>query len=159
MQAAVDLVFNAQKVDTDILNPLGIVCILSKKNRGICIWGVRSLSNDSDYLYVTSILMDIYIRKNTEEACIDLVFDPNKEGIDSLWGRIRNAVNGFLDGIRVQGGFASDDAGSAYFVKCDAELNPKSVTDQGYCLVQVGYAPITPGEFIVFTFQNRIASA
>ena len=50
------------------------------------------------------------------------------------------------------------DASEAYYVKCDAELNPQSILDQGYCLCEVGYATAKPGEFIVFTFQNRITT-
>ena len=47
----------------------------------------------------------------------------------------------------------------AYYVKCDEELNPKSVTDRGYCLTEVGYAYARPAEFIVFRFQNEIKTA
>lgn len=156
IDGAVDLVFNAQKSDTDVLNPLGIINIITKKNVGICIWGARSLSNDSDYLYVSAILLDIYIRKNIQETCQSIVFDPNKEGLDSMWGKVRAAATGFLDSIREQGGLASDDPALAYFVKCDEETNPKSVTNQGYCICRCGYAYARPGEFIIFEFQNSL---
>lgn len=158
IDGAVELVFNAQKSDTDVLNPLGIINIVSKKNVGICIWGARTLSTDSNYLYVSAVLLDIFIRKNIQETCQSIVFDPNKEGINGLWSKVRNAAIGFLDSLRAQGAFASDDAGSAYFVQCNAELNPPSVVNQGYCICRCGYAYARPGEFIVFEFQNNLSS-
>lgn len=160
VNGALELVFNAQKGDTDILNPLGVISIVTKKNYGICVWGTRSITPDTGYLYVSAILLDIYLRKSVEEACQPLVFEPNKgEDLGTLWTRIISTASSFLEYVMLQGGFASMQPEKAYYVKCDEELNPKSVTDRGYCLTEVGYAYARPAEFIVFRFQNEIKTA
>ena len=160
VNGALELVFNAQKGDTDILNPLGIISIVTKKNYGICVWGSRSITPDSGYLYVSAILLDIYLRKSIEEECQPLVFEPNKgEDVGTLWTRIISTASSFLEFVMNNGGFASRNSAEAYYVKCDEELNPKSVTDRGYCITEVGYAYARPAEFIVFRFQNEIKTA
>jgi phage tail sheath protein FI len=44
--------------------------------------------------------------------------------------------------------------GDAFFVKCDAELNPLDVRDRGLLFIDVGMAPVKPAEFVVFRFSQ-----
>ena len=100
IRGAVELVFDAQSGDRKILNPIGVVSISNKKNMGIVVWGARSITTDTGYLYVSAIMMDIYVRKSIEEATQSLVFEPNKgEGETALWSRIETAAASFLDFI------------------------------------------------------------
>lgn len=152
---AVSLIFSPQKADTDILNPINVICLVAKPNYGIVIWGARTLTVDSSYMYVSAVLLDIYIRKNIKEACQSVVFDPNKSGADGIQERVRMIALNFLQNLSSQGAFATSGSDS-YFVKCDSELNPPSVVEQGYVICRCGYAHAKPGEFIVFEFQNNI---
>ena len=39
--------------------------------------------------------------------------------------------------------------GQAFYVRCDEETNPREIRDAGYCVVEVGLAPVRPAEFVV----------
>jgi len=43
----------------------------------------------------------------------------------------------------------------AFYVKCDEETNPKDLRDLGYCIVEVGMAPVKPAEFVVFRISQK----
>jgi hypothetical protein len=42
----------------------------------------------------------------------------------------------------------------AFYVKCDEELNPPGVRDQGKLIIEVGLAPVKPAEFVIFRFSQ-----
>lgn len=158
VNGAIELVWDAKKGDTDMMNPLGIVSIVTKPNYGIVVWGARSVSNDSNYKYVSDILMDIYLRKSVQLACQPFVFEPNEgDGDASLWNRIIASCEGFLEYVRLQGGLKGKTSAEAYYVKCDAELNPEPMVQRGYCITEIGYASKKPAEFVVFRFKNSLS--
>jgi len=45
-------------------------------------------------------------------------------------------------------------ASEAFFVKCDAELNPAEVRDAGQLVIDVGLAPVKPAEFVIFRLSQ-----
>ena len=156
MNGAIELVFSAQKGDTDILNPAGVVSIINKANYGNIVWGARCITPNSQYKYVSDVLLDIYIKKSVEEGTQSLVFDPNKT---TLWNKIIVSCESFLDKLWRDGGLKGDTAKEAYYVKCDKELNPDEVTDLGECITEIGYASAKPAEFIVFRFTNKVPTS
>ena len=42
----------------------------------------------------------------------------------------------------------------AFFVKCDAELNPPDVRDRGQLVIEIGMAPVKPAEFVIFRLSQ-----
>lgn len=42
----------------------------------------------------------------------------------------------------------------AFYVKCDAELNPPEVRDQGQVITEIGVAVVKPAEFVIFRIQQ-----
>jgi uncharacterized protein len=38
----------------------------------------------------------------------------------------------------------------AFYVKCDAELNPPEVRDVGQVITEIGVAIVRPAEFVIF---------
>lgn len=158
VNGAIELVWDAKKGDTDMMNPLGIVSIVTKPNYGIVVWGARSVSNDSNYKYVSDILMDIYLRRSVQLATQPFVFEPNEgDGDANLWNRIIASCEGFLEYVRLQGGLKGKTSAEAYYVKCDAELNPEPMVQRGYCITEIGYAGKKPAEFVVFRFKNSLS--
>ena len=158
VNGAIELVWDAKKGDTDMMNPLGIVSIVTKPNYGIVVWGARSVSNDSNYKYVSDILMDIYLRKSVQLATQPFVFEPNEgDGDANLWNRIIASCEGFLEYVRLQGGLKGKTSAESYYVKCDAELNPEPMVQRGYCITEIGYASKKPAEFVVFRFKNSLS--
>ena len=158
VNGAIELVWDANKGDTDMMNPLGIVSIVTKPNYGIVVWGARSVSNDSNYKYVSDILMDIYLRRSVQLATQPFVFEPNEgDGDANLWNRIIASCEGFLEYVRLQGGLKGKTSAESYYVKCDAELNPEPMVQRGYCITEIGYASKKPAEFVVFRFKNSLS--
>ena len=76
----------------------------------------------------------------------DLVFEPNGP---PLWDRVRDRLGGYCYELFERGALKGRDPAEAFFVKCDAEINPLEVREAGQLICEVGLAPLTPAEFIV----------
>jgi phage tail sheath protein FI len=50
-------------------------------------------------------------------------------------------------------------ADEAFYVKCDAELNPPSVRDAGQVIIEIGLAPVKPAEFVIFRISQWTGGA
>ena len=90
------------------------------------------------------------------------VFEPNN-GV--LRDTIVTALENFLRQLYERNAFSGATEREAFFVRCDASINPQSVLDQGQLIVLVGVAPAEPLEFIVLQIARdgdgtlRVASA
>jgi phage tail sheath protein FI len=42
----------------------------------------------------------------------------------------------------------------AFYVKCDEELNPSEVRDQGKLIIEIGISPVKPAEFVIFRISQ-----
>ena len=142
--------------DLNVLNPAGINAIVPKKNYGIVVWGARSLHPDSRMKYVSTVLLDIFIKKSIYEGTQQFVFEPNGE---RTWGKLTTVVEAFLNGIWRSGGLKGATAAEAYRVRCDADVNPPESIDEGKLICEVSYAPLKPAEFVIFRFSHTLSQA
>ncbi len=142
--------------DMSLLNPVGVNCIISKTNKGVIVWGGRSISKDPKRRYVSDVRLDI----NIETSCYDgtqwAVFEPNDE---DLWGKLETTLKSFLytkwnDDKALKGKTAEE----AYYVKCDEELNTPESLDSGVVIAEIGYAKKRPAEFVVIRIVQKTAS-
>ena len=67
---------------------------------------------------------------------------------------MRRDVGAFLTTLWRDGMLFGDTPQQAFFVKCDAELNPPESRDLGRLIIEVGLAPVKPAEFVVFRFSQ-----
>ncbi len=81
-----------------------------------------------------------------ERNLASVVFEPNDA---NLWARIRRELTAYFNGLFQQGALKGPTPASAFYVKCDAALNPPAVRDIGQVITEIGLAPAVPGEFIV----------
>ena len=139
---------------TNILNPKGINALLPKTNYGICVWGARSCN--PEFNYVSDLYMNITLKKNTYDLTQRFVFEPHDA---TLWTKVRTTCQDYLNSLYQQGAFFGDNAGEAYYVKCDEDLNPVSVRNQGKLICEIGYATKKPAEFIVFRISHELTTA
>ena len=144
--------------DTDIsqLNPVGVVCIVAKPNVGIVIWGARSLNNNADMRYVSSILINYNIKKTLKNATQFAVFEPN--GTDTLWSKVRAICQGILETLRLEGALKGSSAEEAYYVICDSSNNTDSTVNEGMLFIDIGYAEVKPAEFIIARISHDMSS-
>ena len=139
------------KGEQDTLNPIGVNCIRSFTGRGLRVWGARTLSSDPSWRYINVRRLFNFVEKSIETGLQWVVFEPNDE---ALWAKVRRDVNAFLTGVWREGALFGGTPEQAFFVKCDAELNPADVRDRGQLFIDVGLAPVKPAEFVVFRLSQ-----
>jgi uncharacterized protein len=139
--------------EQELLNPIGINCIRNFPNRGIRIWGARTLvePDKTEWRYISVRRLISYIEKSIELGTQWAVFEPNDE---DLWARVRRTVSNFLERIWREGALFGSTAQQAFYVKCDEELNPPETRILGRLFVEVGVCPVRPAEFVVFRISQ-----
>lgn len=139
--------------ETDTFNPKGINSLLPKSNYGVVIWGARSCRNDM--IYVSDLYMNVTIKKDLYDLTQPYVFEPHDS---ALWTKVKTTCQDYLNSIYQRGGFFGDSADKAYYVKCDEELNPINIRNQGKLILEVGYATKKPSEFIIFRISHELTT-
>ncbi len=139
--------------EQELLNPLGINCIRNFPNRGIRVWGARTLvePDKTEWRYISVRRLISYIEKSIELGTQWAVFEPNDE---DLWARVRRTVSNFLERIWREGALFGATPEQAFYVKCDQELNPPETMILGRLYVEVGVCPVRPAEFVVFRISQ-----
>lgn len=139
--------------EQELLNPLGINCIRTFPNRGIRIWGARTLvePEKTEWRYISVRRLISYIEKSIELGTQWVVFEPNDE---DLWMRVKRTVNNFLERLWREGALFGSTPQQAFYVKCDGELNTPETMLLGRLYVEVGVAPVRPAEFVIFRISQ-----
>lgn len=151
----VSLTVNLTKTELTILNPLGINCIVAKPNKGILVWGARTLSADTSKRYVSDIRYDLMIKSSVYEGTQWAIFEPNDE---NLWSKVSTTLTSFLDTEWRNGALRGSSSDEAYYVKCDSELNTTDTINQGQLIAEVGYAKQKPSEFVIVKIVQKSES-
>ena len=152
VRGAVDLESQVPFGVVDVLNPLGVNCIVVKPNSGIIVWGARSLSTDPAKRYVSDVRYDLMVRNSIYTGTQWAVFEPNDE---QLWDKIDTALRGFLDEQWKSGALRGSSSDEAYYVKCDAELNNELAISNGQVVAEIGYAKQKPAEFVIVKIVQK----
>lgn len=113
---------------------------------GIVVMGSRTLLGSYVDKYVPVRRTLIYLRKSLSELTQFAIFEPNDE---RTWRRIVATLEGFLNNFWRSGGLRGAIPAQAFYVKCDAELNPQASIDAGLVNIEVGVALQRPAEFVV----------
>lgn len=138
------------------LNPIGVICITSKPNAGIVVWGARGLnSSDTTMRYVSDGLLNLHIKKSIKDGTQFAVFEPNDE---ALWTRVGATCKAFLESLRTSGALKGSKE-QAYYVTVDSSNNTDDTVANGELHIEVGYAPVKPAEFVIIRLAHSIASA
>ena len=156
MEGVLDVAVQLNDAHLAMLNNDGINTIRALPNRGIRIWGARTICSDPQWKYVNVrrlfTMLVRAIRSGTQWA----VFEPNNT---ELWSTISLNIREFLDRLHTNGYFKGKEEAEAYYVKCDAETNPVEVVDAGQLVVEVGVAPVRPAEFITARITHSAEAA
>jgi phage tail sheath protein FI len=129
-------------------------------NGGVPIaWGTRTLApgTEPDWKYVPVRRLGIFLERSIDEGTQFAVFEPNAE---PLWAELSRIVEPFLTQVWRAGAFAGTRSQEAFFVRCGlGETMTQSDLDHGTAILEVGFAPLRPAEFIIFRFAIATASA
>lgn len=152
-RGVIGLAYDCNFREQEFLNPLGINCIRSFPNRGIRIWGARTVvePDNIQWRYINVRRLMSYIEKSIEQGTQWVVFEPNDE---DLWQRVKRTLSNFLDSLWREGALAGNSPGQAYYVKCDEDINTPQTMLLGRLYVEVGVAPVRPAEFVIFRISQ-----
>jgi hypothetical protein len=132
--------------DQNILNPLGINLLREFPRHGLVAWGGRTLALSDEWKYVPVRRVGNLIERSLQQGLQWPAFEPNAA---PLWLGVRQSTENFLHTLFKRGAFPANRPQDAYFVKCDASTMTQADIDQGNCLVEIGFAPIKPAEFVI----------
>jgi phage tail sheath protein FI len=130
-------------------NDRGINVIRIFKDRGIRVWGARTLATKSDpsWKYINVRRLFIMVEQSILGGVQWAVFEPNDQ---TLWKKLTRDVKAYLMRVWRSGALFGATPEEAFYVKCDSETNPRYLIDAGQVNVQVGMCPVKPAEFVVF---------
>ncbi len=137
------------RIEQGQYNDRGINVIRVFKDRGIRVWGARTLATKSDpsWKYVNVRRLFIMIEQSILQGMQWAVFEPNDK---FLWSKLSRDVRAYLMRVWRSGALFGNTPEEAFYVKCDSETNPRYLIDAGQVNVQVGISPVKPAEFVVF---------
>ncbi|MBP0021168.1 MAG: phage tail sheath family protein [Cyanobacteria bacterium SBLK] len=152
-RGVVSLAYNTNFREQELLNPKGINCIRKFPDRGIRIWGARTLVEKemTEWRYISVRRLMSYIERSIQDGTQWAVFEPNDE---DLWARVTRTVSNFLERIWRDGALFGSSPEQAFYVKCNEELNPPETMILGRLYVEVGVCPVRPAEFIIFRISQ-----
>jgi hypothetical protein len=152
-RGVIGLSYDCNFREQELLNPIGINCIRTFPNRGIRIWGARTLvePENTEWRYISVRRLISYIEKSLELGTQWVVFEPNDE---DLWARVRRNVSNFLERLWREGALFGASPEQAFYVKCDGELNTSDTMILGRLYIEVGICPVRPAEFVVFRISQ-----
>jgi uncharacterized protein len=144
-----DLEVKLMKEQQDILNPRNINVLRNfrEDNRGLRVWGARTLSSDPDWKYINVRRLFIFIENSIDRGTQWVVFEPNDE---PLWQRVKRVITGFLTQVWRDGALMGRTPEEAFYVKCDRTTMTQNDIDNGRLIVLIGIAPVKPAEFVIF---------
>jgi phage tail sheath protein FI len=105
-------------------------------------------------MYINVRRLFNYIEESIYEGTQWVVFEPNDM---DLWERVKRTITAFLTRVWRDGALFGATPEEAFYVKCDASLNPPEQRDLGMLVVEVGLAPVKPAEFVIFRFSQMSA--
>lgn len=136
----------ATELDALNSNTAAVNAIKFVPGSGIVVMGSRTLDGSYISKYVPVRRTLIYLRKALSELSQFAIFEPNDA---VLWRRLTATLEGLLTDFWSQGGLRGAVPSQAFYVKCDAELNPQSSIDAGQVNIEVGVALQRPAEFVI----------
>jgi hypothetical protein len=146
LEGVLDLECAVTKYDQDYLNPRHVNCLRAFPGRGIRVWGARTLSGQEAWMYVNVRRIFLTAARWTERYLGDATFEPNNS---TLWARIERELNAYFTRIYRRGALKGRTAEEAFYVKCNAQTNPKEIRDLGQVVTEIGLSPAKPYEFVV----------
>ncbi len=138
------------------LNLQGICVLRFFTGKGHLVWGARTLGEDPQWRYVPVRRLADYLRASLERGLQWVVFEPNGE---PLWLQVRTSVEEFLLTQWRNGALLGTKPEQAFFVHCDRRTMSQADLDAGRLVLEAGFAPVRPAEFVVLRIGLATASA
>jgi hypothetical protein len=154
LTGAVGLTHYVTDEEQGTLNLTGINVLRKFDAGGLVVWGARTLSSDASQRYIPVRRVQSMIQRSVYDGLQSAVFQPNSH---LLWAALKSDVGAFLNALFRAGAFQGETARQAYFVRCGlGETMAQSDIDLGMVIVDVGFAPLKPAEFVIVRVQHAV---
>ena len=137
------------------LNPKGIN-VLRKVSGTPVVWGARTLASQSDpeWRYIPVRRTFVMVEESIQEGIQWAVFEPNCE---TLWQSLKLNIESFLSSLWRAGAFRGETTNQAFFVRCGLGVTmTQAEIDEGKVIIEVGFAPLKPAEFVIIRIQQKV---
>jgi phage tail sheath protein FI len=153
-----DLEIKLTKEEQDVLNPnhVNVLRNFRDNNRGLRVWGARTLSSDPLWRYVNVRRLFIFIENSIDRGTQWAVFEPNDE---ITWARLRRTATAFLTRVWRDGALQGVTQSEAFFVRCDRTTMTQDDIDNGRLIMLIGIAPVKPAEFVIIRIGQKIGGS
>jgi phage tail sheath protein FI len=153
---AVDFERHINFAEQSVLNPMGINCLRFFPDRGYRVWGARTVSSDTELMYINVRRYLIYLEHSIDNGTQWAVFENNGP---ALWARVTDSIDSFLNSELAAGNLLGTSAADAYFVRCDRTTMTQNDLDNGRMICLIGVALLKPAEFVIFRIGQMTASS
>lgn len=148
--------FKLSRADQDNLYQARINPLPTTAASGYYVNGARSLSKEVRWRYVNARLLNNYLMYTTKQQLQWTVFENNGP---ALWLKIETALKGYYSSLFRLGYFGAQSAEQAFFIKCNANNNNQTTIDKGQVIIDIGFTPGKPAEFVIFTLTQPAGTA
>jgi hypothetical protein len=156
VNGAFDVVVAINTLTQGVMNPRGANAIRRFPDRGIRVWGARTLSSNGLWKYVSVRRLFVFLENSIYIGTQWVVFEPND---DRLWARVKDTIRLFLRSQWRQGALFGRTEDEAFFITCDRTTMSQDDVLNGRLICEIGIAPVRPAEFVIFrVFQNTAES-
>lgn len=143
------------------MNNAGVNAIRYFTNRGLVVWGARTLagtstSSDTSWRYVPVRRLFNSAEADIKATMQTMIFEPNNQ---PTWQKVSSAIENYLYSLWRQGALMGSKPEEAYFVQIGLNVTmTQDDIEQGKMIVQVGMAAARPAEFIILQFTQDVAA-
>lgn len=144
--------------NVDTGNGLSINVIRRFVDRGIRVWGARTLAgNDNEWRYIPVRRFFNMVEESVKKATYQFVFEPNDI---NTWIRVKGMIENFLVLQWRAGALQGATPEKAYYVKVGlGETMTALDILEGRMIVEIGMAVVRPAEFIILRFSHKMVEA
>jgi uncharacterized protein len=149
IRGAVGIQHGFSRLDRVRLIDAGVNLLRQDRRRGgeLRVWGARTLSDDKVWQSLAIRRLLMMLEASIGEGTQWVVHQRNEE---PLWIELQKQVTDFLEELRCDRLLIGEGVGDAYYVKCDAELNPIEKIGGEQVIFEVGVSPVKAGDFVIF---------
>jgi phage tail sheath protein FI len=156
VNGALDVYFNINDATQGVMNPRGVNAIRKFPDRGIRVWGARTLSSNALWKYVSVRRLFVFLEHSIYNGTQWVVFEPND---DRLWARVKDTIRLFLRSQWRQGALFGRTEDEAFFITCDRTTMSQDDILNGRLICEIGIAPVRPAEFVIFRIFQQTAES
>lgn len=156
VRSALDVATEYTNTDQGLMNDAHINVLRKfSKTSPVLVWGGRTLDSSvaQKFRYINVRRFFQFVEKSIVDSTRWSVFRNNNF---KLWGKLKDVIETFLQGLLEDGAFPTTDSTQAFFVNIgidDGTMDQDDI-DNGRVIGEIGLAPNKPGEFIIFRFSQ-----